>query len=369
MVVKLNKKHLEFFKRLCEKFQVDYQTIDFKSLWDSELSYKENKKRIVETIKKLSPLNCVEYNDSEKEHFEQEMTEREEEYFKKEFEKRINEIKDGEIKELEQYFKDYYTHIDTFLDNKKVNGFLIIGKGGIGKTFNLINHLQKRNINFILMRGHFTPLIFYKTLYENREKSYIIIDDVLNIIKNPDIISLLLSALDYNTKLVFWNSKNPLTADLPKEFIFNSKIFILTNEFDENNEFLKALKDRCITYQLNFNKSQIIEMLYIIAKQKNYPIEIVDYIKELSENNIIKNLSLRLIEKLYPYYNKENWKDLIKQIIEINETETLVYNLIRSGRSIKEQIQEFIEKTGLGRTTYFYLKAKILGKNTNGYNY
>jgi hypothetical protein len=160
-----------------------------------------------------------------------------------------------------------------------------------------------------------------------------------------------------------------LTADLPNEFIFNSKIFILSNEFDEKNEFLRALKDRCVFYEMSFSKEQIIEMLYIMAKRNNYPLELVDYIKELAENSIIENLSLRLIDKLYPYYSKPNWKTLIKQILEFDELKNLVFELIKSNKSVKEQVEAFRELTGLSRTYYFYLKAKIQGKVDSWYEY
>ena len=203
----------------------------------------------------------------------------------------------------------------------------------------------------------------------DREKQHIIIDDVCKLTQDKDIIALLLGALDYDNRLVEWSSSSPLLSDLPRNFIFNSKIFVLANQFDENNEFLNALKDRCIYYELKFTKEQIIEMLYILAQKKGYPIELVDYIKELSEKEIIKNLSLRLLDKLYPYYKHENWKELIKDIIETDELLTLVYRLVKSGKPIKEQVEEFKQKTGLSRTTYFYLKAKILGKDVSGYNY
>jgi hypothetical protein len=43
--------------------------------------------------------------------------------------------------------------------------------------------------------------------------------------------------------------------------------------------------------------------------------------------------------------------------------------LIKSGKLVKEQVEEFKEKTGLSKTTYFYIKAKILGRKVEGYNY
>ncbi|MGB9693902.1 MAG: hypothetical protein ACPLYF_03575, partial [Fervidobacterium sp.] len=255
-----------------------------------------------------------------------------------------------------------------FLRNKEVNGFFCVGNAGIGKSFNLIKALQERGKSFAIVKGHITALSFYRTLYENRENGILVLDDIIKLMDDKDIISLLLSALD-NNKFVCWTSSSPLTSDLPRSFIFNSKIFILSNYFDEKNEFLKALKDRCIFYELSFTKEQIIEMMYILAKRKGYATEIVDYIKELSEKNVIKNLSLRLVDKLYTYASEKEWQELIKQIIEVDELKTIVFNLMKSGKSVKEQVEEFKQLTGRGRTTYFYVKAQLLNKRTEGYNY
>jgi 5-bromo-4-chloroindolyl phosphate hydrolysis protein len=35
---------------------------------------------------------------------------------------------------------------------------------------------------------------------------------------------------------------------------------------------------------------------------------------------------------------------------------------MKSGKSVKEQVKEFTEKTGLSRRTYFYIKAKLKEK-------
>jgi len=368
----LHKNNLE---KMAKKYGVDIKTIDIQALWDSKLSAKENYNNIKQIIFGLcSDVNKKleeKYDKDYVEYYNIKATEREEKYYKKQFEKRIEEIKNNNIVELSEYFKDYFNHIETFLKNKTCNGFLCVGERGIGKTFNLIVKLKEKGINFKILKGHISALSFYRYLYENRENQYIIIDDIAKLINDKDIISLLLGALDYNSKLVCWTSSSPLTSDLPREFIFNSKIFILANEFDNNNEFLKALKDRCVFYEMKFTKEQMIEMLYIIAKSKNYNLEVVDFIKDLAEKHIIENLSLRLLDKIYPYYNTENedWKKLVRQIIEIDELKDFVYQLMKSGKLVKEQIEEFKEKTGLSRRTYFYIKAKILGKRVSGYNY
>lgn len=296
--------------------------------------------------------------------FERKMTEMEEEHLRKEFESKINRIKEQKISELSEFYRDYYDHISSFLENKKVNGFICVGKGGTGKSFNLMLCLKEKGIDFKLIKGHFTPLSFYRFLYENRENSFIIIDDICKLANDKDLISILLGALDYDNRLVEWqSSRTPLTADLPREFEFNSKVFILANEFYSNNEFLGALKDRCVYYELKFTKDQLMQMLYILANKRSYPIEIVDYINELSNSFIICNLSLRLLDKVYPYYAKPNWKELVRHLLEIDQLKTIVYELVKSGKSVKEQVEEFKERTGYSRATYFRIKSSLRDGN------
>ena len=359
-MVKLNKFHRKNIERMLKKVNCPIDIIDINAIWDSSLSAEENFNRIKEELKKLGYVNVEDYyQKDEKEYLEHKMTLEEEKHYRKEFEKRISQIKKSNIRELSEYYKNYYEHIESFLKNKKTNGFICVGEAGIGKSFNLMLKLKEKQLDFKLIKGHFTPLAFYKFLYENREKSYIIIDDITKLANDKDIISLLLGALDYDNRLVEWESSRPLTADLPRNFIFNSKIFILANQFDETNEFLKALKDRCVYYELRFSREQIIEMLYILAKKRNYPLELVDYIKELSENEIIKNLSLRILDKIYPYYSRPNWKELVREIMETDEMLSLVYQIIKETKIVKEQVRRFIEETGMSRRTFFRYKKKL----------
>lgn len=356
-MVKLSNFHIKNFKRMCKKYGVDFHEVDIKALWDSSLSVRENFRIIKEQIKALSNSQVKEeeyYNELEKEHFERKMRELEEEENKRQFEERIDKIKQNSIVGLEKYFVDYYQHIDAFLKNNIINGFIVVGDAGLGKTYNLILHLKKLNKNFVLIKGHITALTLYKTFYEHRNNEIIILDDVIKIIEDKDIINILLGALDYNSKNVEWLSSSPLSSNLPKSFFFNSKIFIITNKLIDD-EFFNALKSRCVVYQLKFSKEQIIEMLYIIAKQKGYDISLVDFIKEMSEKNIIENLDLRLIDKINSYKDK----NLIKQVIQINKIKSIVYELIKSKMPTKEQVKEFTERTGLSRRTYFRIKRKL----------
>ena len=360
-MVDLNTANLERITKAIRKLGVDNQTIDIKALWNKDESYQQNKGRILEKAKELSPdINKgleEKHQKDEQEALEREMTKLEEEEMKKQFNKKIEELKKSEVKELSNYYRNYYSLIENFIKNDKMNGMFVVGVGGVGKSFNLFLKLKEMEKRFEIIKGHISPLSFYRFLYEHKDNEIIVIDDVVKLIKNEDIIALLLGAVDFDNRLVVWTSQSPLTKDLPKDFIFNSKVFILANEIDENDLFVKALKDRCIYYELKFKPQKILEMLYILAKAQNYPMEFVDCIKRLSEKRVIENLSLRLLPKLRICDGK------FDEIVEIDEDKSVVLQLMSETMTEKEKIKRFGEETGLSRATYYrYLKSIKTGE-------
>ncbi|MCM8808509.1 MAG: hypothetical protein NC926_11360, partial [Candidatus Omnitrophica bacterium] len=198
--------------------------------------------------------------------------------------------------------------------------------------------------------GHISALQFYRIIFENRDK-IIVINDALNIFENEDCLNILLNALDLDYSIVKWVGKE---IDIPNEFVFRGKIFIILNKIADN-EIVNALKDRCIFYELKFSNKEIIEMMYAYAKIKGYDTKVVDFIKELNEKFVIKNLSLRLLDKIYNYDDFE----IVKDLVELGEEESLVFELSKSFYDVNKQISIFIEKTGLSRRTFFRIKKKL----------
>ncbi|MEM4680647.1 MAG: hypothetical protein QW038_02525 [Nanopusillaceae archaeon] len=321
-------------------------TIDLFSLIDSSLSFSEN----VEIVKReLSNLGYLVLNKNEVKELERKFNKEVEENERKYYEDVFRNALNNSIV-LERFYEKYYKHIDKFLENERIKGMIIIGDAGIGKTFNLIKRLRTLNKDFVYVCGHISALQFYRIIFENREK-IIVINDALNIFENEDCLNILLNALDLDYSIVKWVGKE---IDIPNEFVFRGKIFIILNKIADN-EIVNALKDRCIFYELKFSNKEIIEMMYAYAKIKGYDTKVVDFIKELNEKFVIKNLSLRLIDKIYNYDDFE----IVKDLVELGEEESLVLELSKSFYDVNKQISIFIEKTGLSRRTFFRIKKKL----------
>ena len=235
----------------------------------------------------------------------------------------------------------------------------------MGKTFNLIMKLENLKVEgYNIIKGHISPLSVFKTLYQNKENGVIIFDDIIGLLKNEEILSLLLGATDYDNRTVKWISSKTL-MDLPNSFVFNGKIIILLNHIEQSNEFLNALKDRCYTISLNFSNEEIIQMLYIIANKRGISYEVVDFLKEMNRASL-QNLSLRTLDKtqnIYQTYNNNgDWKGLAREMLEYDDVEDVFIEIVGDRQSVKEQVREWIERTGYSRRQFFYLKKQLVQK-------
>jgi len=224
------------------------------------------------------------------------------------------------------------------------DSFILFGKQGQGKTTIVLKTLEEEKANYIYHSGISTPKALYEFLYENREGKVIVFDDCAGLINNLYAVSILLSAMWSATekKVITWNSTK---STIPK-FIFNSRIIVIANKLPKT-DYADVVLSRCLVYNLNLNYSQIINIMYAIGNG-----EIVDYIRENS-SEATKHFDLRLLKKAEKFYayDKENWRELIKPMLETDEE----LQLILSGLKDKD----WCERTHLSRATYYRYKQSL----------
>jgi len=362
VVFKLTQKYREKINNLLKKHNTTPDLVDTEQIWDTTLSPSENLrefKRILQINDKIQNVR------DEQEKFNEELQQAEKQMIRKKFEETIQQIKNSNIAELTTYYNTLNSYTETLIRNNKINGLIIIGKRGMGKTFNLIMKLENLKVEgYNIIKGHISPLSVFKTLYQNKENGVIIFDDIIGLLKNEEILSLLLGATDYDNRTVKWISSKTL-MDLPNSFVFNGKIIILLNHIEQSNEFLNALKDRCYTISLDFSNEEIIQMLYIIANKRGISYEVVDFLKEMNRASL-QNLSLRTLDKtqnIYQTYNNNgDWKGLAREMLEYDDVEDVFIEIVGDRQSVKEQVREWIERTGYSRRQFFYLKKQLVQK-------
>jgi len=367
MITQKDRTNLEnYIKKRFDEVEMDYKTFDAKAEIDSDLSYAENKAIIEKKLNKILPKIPPKLKKDAlipKEQMEQIYimeTQRAEQQAKLEFEKVLEVIANTPTTFLQEKLYFVPQEYIKMVVHKRVKGLLLYGEPGLGKSFNVkkILSTMKNEKDYVIISGHITPMQFYKKLCSHQDK-LIVLDDV-NILESTINLNILKSALD--TGLVEYSSS--VLKDFPSQFIFTGEIIILMNDEPKNNEHLKALESRILTYKMEMDYKTKISILYDIAKHSKDLTEsergdIVEWIKD-NTSEATKNLSIRLLNICMEFYkwNKDKWKDLAKSYIKTDE----IVNLIVTGISS----QEFIEQTGLSRRTYFNYMRKIKDKVYKG---
>ena len=248
---------------------------------------------------------------------------------------------------------DHFVELDH--NNRLPSRIFLSGHDGIGKStfaFHFINYLLSKteitkydlknnlinhdSICFNLVKKLSHPNFFY--ISKNDEKKNIDIDQIRSMINflnkssfNNDVkIILIDGAEDLNI-----NSSNALLKSL--EEANSQNIFILTH--DVNKNILDTVRSRCITYKLNFDYSEISNVISSIFKTNNFELLNDDFKKTILPPKFIINHIL---------YLQENNIDLDK----FNINETIQY--IIDNRSYKKN--DFIRYNFQSYIEIFFIK-------------
>jgi hypothetical protein len=216
---------------------------------------------------------------------------------------------------------------------KGINRSLIVsGPPGLGKSFGIERAAEEIVGDFTHVKGYIRPTGLYKTLYENRFPSNLIVfDDIDSLFSDETSLNLLKAACDSSdVRRLSWLSNSVMEDDdgeeIPKNFEFEGSIIFITNiDFEAQIEkatklapHFDALMSRSHYLSLDIkNKRDYIVrikqvlnagMLDILSKEEKE--EIVSFM----EQNIAKmrELSLRMAKKLADLMlmDKTTWKDL-----------------------------------------------------------
>ena len=111
------------------------------------------------------------------------LVKKEEKVNEKELNKAINKIDFKSTNLLEKKFKIINQLVSTLLHSTKINGLILTGKQGIGKSYSSIKYLQENGlemgVDYEVFQSYTTPLQFYQFLYEHRKDKVLILDDTM----------------------------------------------------------------------------------------------------------------------------------------------------------------------------------------------
>ena len=294
---------------------------------------------------------------------EKEILEKEMKTLEQEEQKTLEKIKSSGSPNIDRFFSDMMNFVTMVAKpTSDIHSLFLIGDSAVGKSFNTIRALVNGNIDFKYVAGNISPLACYILLYENRDK-VIIFDDTIGLVRNRQTILQGLWSPE-GDRFISWNSTSGKLTVSPR-FKFSGKIIFMLNEIPSTLDF-KVLLSRCMCYHMGLDYREVLQLMYEIAKLKHNSLNaqerigVVDFIRD-NTNEATEDFNLRLqkkVESIY-LYDKTNWIQLSRTLINENKAKNVVLELIKSNIPIQEQIRQFREKTDMSRASYFRYKNEV----------
>jgi Cdc6-like AAA superfamily ATPase len=211
---------------------------------------------------------------------------------------------------------------------KHVNGLLIVGPGGTGKTVTVVKSLQEMGLvegqQYIRIPGYSTPLALFNTLYAAKDK-LVVFDDCDSIIGSEAGLNILKAVLDtLPERHVSWKSTST-KADV-NDFIFKGQIIFISNMDPEktNDPNFKALLTRVLTLIVGSNKEQLLARMLQLLDTKAMGEELTDVQRAevrahlLEVYSSVRFLSLRFLSHMIGLRKFDQtgtkWKNLIRAL-------------------------------------------------------
>ncbi len=272
-------------------------------------------------------------------------------------------IKSPAYFEMEKYIEMVCDGLSNFC--------VVHSQGGLAKTWSSQAILKKKKIEYAYLNSFTSPLELYNFLYDNAQDKVILIDDCEGIWDNKAIISILKNATELNGKrTIGWNSTTSKLGGRGNTCSFNSRIILLTNQLPniEKNKHIEALLSRAFLCRLNFTHKEKIDIIQEVSKRDYRELkeeerkDVFEFI-DRNTNESTKDLSIRTLIKCYHFYmfDKAIWKELGLRILKSEQHREIVYELVNSGKIVKEQEEIYHNKTGRSRADFYRVKQEIMG--------
>jgi hypothetical protein len=243
----------------------------------------------------------------------------------------------------------------------KIRGIIISGPGGMGKSYDVTSILKEDNICYHEVCGVTTALGLFNKISSDPSGVYLL--DDLEGLGSEATLSFLKGLLE--TKVSKTTSYSSSSAT--KEIDFNGTIILISNKLKENAH-LAALRTRCLHLNYSLSSEEILLRMKTLAASASFNLapnesnEIFDYLK----SHRMANLNLRSFvlaceaRKSLP----DSWRAFLDGQLKTNEEqlsdEKIVQYLTEQNTlTVFEMIQQFHNKTGKSRRTFFNIRAKI----------
>lgn len=228
--------------------------------------------------------------------------------------------------------------VDTLLSGTgSVNGALVVGSPGVGKTFTLKKVLMEKGLvqdkDYGMIKAVPKELEdFISLLYKYREKKLVILDDADYALDSDLHRQILLQVLDSSSiRVVVTPPSKPVVKvemddavfELDK-FVVKSRYIIITNKKLE--QIPSNIKSRCYIVNMHFTNEEIIDLIKVNLEniEPEIPVEIKKQIL-YDTYTILRaaglDLSFRQFNVALVYYKMygDMWKEQFKRALNIDK--------------------------------------------------
>lgn len=363
----MNTKYVNCIKKICKDYSVEFDLVDIQE-FDSSLDYYEFKEEVINFISNLVDTTTINAN---------KLT-REDLYQIEENRIMLISNKLNAQKQITKYNDHFYKlkKYVTMITKKHTNNLIISGVGGIGKSYTTIKTINANLPDpdcYVSLNGYMTPLKFYETLYNNRDK-LIVLDDVSKLLTNDINVSTLKGAMwdmgTDNKRIVTYNSTSEKLL-VPTTFEFTGQIIIILNKIDKAKDVhTKALLSRAVHYNMNFTLTQIKEILTEISDTIDYKTittqqkqtvtkYIMDNVDETTDDLNIRSLVKAFDIFLFALDEHIDWKPLVLELFNKDDELVTLKEVLNEYSTRKDQVKAFMELTGKSRSSFFRLLKKL----------
>jgi hypothetical protein len=247
---------------------------------------------------------------------------------------------------------------------KDLHALMVIGPGGLGKSYSVGQALRKQKINHHIISGHITPLELYKDLLKYKDDYTVVFDDCDSLFLDNKFYSIFKTALAPNAsgkREIAWKSTARATINVPESFIFDSKIIFILNRIPDSAKF-SPIANRTITAHYNLSNDELIEKALEIAKQKSRVLESRKILGILSKNNI-KLYDLRTLIQLFDLAKIAKNEDLERFVIQRTKKpsiEEIINARQKEGLRDTEIKHELVSKGLCSERSYYYHKKNAM---------
>jgi hypothetical protein len=253
----------------------------------------------------------------------------------------------------------------------------LVGRPGTGKTFTVLQELEKRDILHVYFNARMSPMGLFDVLAEFSEH-VVVLDDIASLFKSDQAVNILMAATDGDPKQP--RLIRHKTKDKDHRCLFTGSIFAISNLPLRNDPLAKAFTSRAVMLEHEPTDEELQHFILDLARRGNdglTPDQCLAVARFLIDESrsIDVRLDLRHWKKALSDFRQDadgltgcDWRELVRTSLQRNTVEPVS----RSARvsSDRERVRIALERfpndlrrqlefTGLKKTVFYRRKSEL----------